>query len=412
MNIYIKNHGDIVGDWGNFVTLVGNDVKYIQDDDIDEYDFVEEYKGKGIINFVGIIYENGDLFVSFPKNFNVVDEKNDVRLLFEVLKKYQKIKNKNTILVESNNYEIQSSYPFQAFDNIYSYFKKYGLIVKTTKKINNNNVGKINWKTTIQKTNFYLIDDNINIYPFYYNSNNYIPNFLNECMIFCIDYTVNKFNFLINREATGMNYGNYNFLINKQETLRKLKEIRLNTFKDNERYLIDNLILFFTKFDAKGSFKLKHFYFHNVWEKMIEIYLNRYFIGMKGNILNFSEYPIDNNFFKKKVFYPNKSNSLHNIQPDYYYKTEKFQLIFDAKYKRRLSSIDYKQIMYHILLEEHNMPENLEYKTYSALILPNNVDWQSVHFEMSEIFSKKHDDLIVSQVYMDISKVMRAFLGT
>ncbi|HGH0895362.1 TPA: hypothetical protein ACJHIN_002020, partial [Staphylococcus pseudintermedius] len=126
--------------------------------------------------------------------------------------------------------------------------------------------------------------------------------------------------------------------------------------------------------------------------------------------LVFSIERLDKYSFNKRNFYPNSANKFHNIQPDYYYREKNYQLIFDAKYKKNLRNIDYKQLMYHVLLEEYDTFDIKNFKTYSALILPSKYDYQDIHFKMSKLFSKKHNDLIVSEVYLNIKKVMRSYL--
>ncbi|EIA5045350.1 hypothetical protein RNS23_03110 [Staphylococcus pseudintermedius] len=410
MKIYIKNHGDFIGEWIDKINLEKRDLKYLNDEELEEYDYRPQYVGKGIINFVGIIYEEGNLFVSFPKNFEVSDERKDIVLLYEVLKKFQKQNNKKSLLSDRNNYEIQSNYPFNAFENIYNYFKAHGLIIRHDNRTNKRNKGKLNWKATIQKSNLFISKNKVTLFPYYFDNKSYESDFLNECMIFCIDYTINEFKYLINREPTGLKIEDFDFFNMRKKVISKLKNIRMTTFKNNEIYLIDNLISFFSEFNYKASFKLQHYYFHNVWEKMVAFYLNAYYDTIRDNKLVFSIERLDKYSFNKRNFYPNSANKFHNIQPDYYYREKNYQLIFDAKYKKNLRNIDYKQLMYHVLLEEYDTFDIKNFKTYSALILPSKYDYQDIHFKMSKLFSKKHNDLIVSEVYLNIKKVMRSYL--
>lgn len=243
----------------------------------------------------------------------------------------------------------------------------------------------------------------------YYDKKRYTLDFINECMIFCIDFTINKFEKFMNAQPTGLSIGEHDFINNRYNIAEKLLEIRNVTFNDNLINLLDNLIIFFSEFENKSTFRLKHYNFHNVWEISVKKYLNEYFERIENDKIIFSKAkkPSNSRRFNKSSFRPNKVNLMHSINPDYYYFDSKYQIIFDAKYKRNIVNIDYKQLMYFIILEEYKA----HLKTYSALIMPSYSFYQKVHFKMEETFSQKNKNLIVYELYLSAKEVLENYLN-
>ncbi|MEB7657953.1 hypothetical protein NGB24_08770 [Mammaliicoccus vitulinus] len=403
MKVDYFHEGDII-DSSKF-NLEDRDFKVLGKNDSDEND--ENIAGYKVSNFVGLIFQNDNLIVSFPKNYKVTNFDKDSKLIFDLILNFQS-KNKYGFGYNELNNEITSTYPFKAFSEVYQYFQNNGPFISSITLTNHKPPGKINWRETIRKSNNFISNDNTILYPYYYDKKKHTLDFINECMIFCIDYTINKFEKFMHAQPTGLSIGEYDFIKNRYNVAEKLFEIRTITFNDNLINLLDNLVLFFTEFENKATFKLKHYNFHNVWEIAVKKYLNEYFERIENDKIVFSKTKKLSSVqrFNKHTFRPNKANLRHSINPDFYFSDNNNQIIFDAKYKSDIVNIDYKQLMYFIILEEYKA----HLKTYSALIMPSNSSYQKIHFKMEESFSHKNKNLVVYELYLNAKEILENYL--
>lgn len=373
---------------------------------------------KTIVNFVGFITDNKNrTYVSFPKHFSVNNLQNDARLIFNCIQAHRQ-RNPSLYFGKFGMKIYDSSYPFAFFYNIYDYFNKYGLYRKIETKIKSKSGGKINWKSTINKGRKFIINNNYIPFPIYYNNKQYLYNFVTKCMIYVIDYTIDTFPFLVNKKKTGEPFPNDNLFLkeeNKSIIIHNLRKINSITFKDHEKELINNLILFFLSLKKGGKFYLKHYNFSIIWENMVEKYLDRYFQGVdtnKNNRLIFSQDRNKKYKFKKITFHPNLANKKQSIQPDHYYEDEENRYIFDAKYYNQVLGINYKQVSYVFFLRDYvgNKSTSISKKTYSSLILPFEKRKTKIHFKMNPRFSKLFEDMIIGEEYLDIREVIETYL--
>lgn len=364
-------------------------------------------------NFVGfLINKNNDTYTVFPKKFKVENNKNDSTLLFQLISSHMQ-KRPDRYIGDTYGSKYETNYPFAAFFGVYNYYQKYGLYVECGECIKPNIGGKINWRETIRQTNYYLVKDNITMFPYYYNKKHYFSNFITECMIFSINYTIEKFNSFIDLPPIREEFPEYNFLEESENVEKILQNIKQQIFKDNILELVDNLIYFFQNIREGGCYYFKHYTFSSVWEDIVMNYLKMNFKEVKQNSLIFDEKNSNHIDFKKKKFSPNMANKNHSISPDYYYSKGKAQFIFDAKYKSNIDGIDYKQISYFLFLKEiaDNSVSNPNYtETYSALLLPSENSFSQIHFQMDPLFSKSNRDIIVIEEYLDTKKVIKNYL--
>jgi len=140
----------------------------------------------------------------------------------------------------------------------------YGLYVKDKIFIKPNTGGKVSWNDTISKGNKYSIGGDIVLYPLYYRKKFYFSSFITECMIFAIDYTIEKFRMFIDADPTGENIPEFDFVSQSEYVVNTLQLLRQETFRDNELNLIDNFILFFMNFNVGGNYYLKHYTFSSI----------------------------------------------------------------------------------------------------------------------------------------------------
>jgi len=382
---------------------------YIIDDytgeETDEYDFV--------LNFVGfLVNDNNDILSIFPKNYAVKNFYKDSAQLFSAISKHMQ-RSPDTYLGNEYGKKYKTNYPYAAFFGIYDYFVKYGLYFEDNNYILPNIGGKVNWKNTIRLSGKYITDGKLSFFPLYYNKKLYFSAFLTECMIFSIDYTLEKFGVFIDLEKTGRSIPEFDFLHEKEKVICYLYNLRQQTFKDSIIGLIDNLISFYTELNEGGSYYFKHYTFSSVWEHMVMNYLSETFKEVKDDKIIFDETSKKHIPFSKPSFRPNLANKEQYFSPDYYYCDGDTQLIFDAKYFSKIQGMNYKQIAYYLFLNEYRdkIDENPRYTTtYSALILPADHRSSKLHFKMNPLYNKSNENLVISEEYLDIRKVIEFYL--
>jgi LlaJI restriction endonuclease. len=367
-------------------------------------------------DFVGFVTnEKDDILFVYPKHLVINNAEEDAKLTLDCIMKSSK-RRADLYYGDDSTQLYKSNYPFAAFYAIYNYYLTHGLFREDREFIKKNGKGKINWKFTISKSNKYLINGDVVPFPFYNKQKYYFSNFITECMIFAIDYTYEKFGFIMDINPTGEESPDINFSEDKEYIINVLQQLKHQTFKDDEHWLINNLIEYFSKTTIGGNYFLKCHEFSVVWEDMARKYLCDFYKCMSPN----NEIIFDKNnssgiSFTKKTFYPNKSKPTQKIEPDYYAIDGNSQLIFDAKYFNEVSELDYKQVAYVFILKEYNdicVPPHKKFdKTYSALILPSNLRKTLSHFELQTNFTINNSDIFISEEYIDIRETMLNFIG-
>ena len=78
------------------------------------------------------------------------------------------------------------------------------------------------------------------------------------------------FSLFLNLPRVGGSSLQKNFLENKNAILRELYSLKGEIFKDINKKLLSDLILFFEQVPHGGTYYLKHYTFSSVWEKMVE----------------------------------------------------------------------------------------------------------------------------------------------
>jgi hypothetical protein len=371
----------------------------------DEYEYV--------LDFVGfLVNKKNNVFAVFPKNYRVIDVNKDSAQLFNVISKHIQ-KRPDMYLGSEYGHKLKSNYPFAAFFGIYDYFVKYGLYFEDKTYIKPNIGGKVNWKETIRLSSKYLSNGKLSFFPIYYEKKYYFAAFLTECMIYAIDYTIEKFGVFVGLEKTGKPFPTIDLLSEKEMVLENLNILRQHTFKDSLIGLIDHLINFFNELKQGGNFYLKHYSFSSIWEDMVKVYLKSNYSEIKNDKIVLDKNNAKYIEFNKVQFHPNLANRDHYFEPDYYYAENDSQLIFDAKYYTKAQGMDYKQIAYFLFLKEQR--ENINYKpkyskTYSALILPSDSRKSELHFKMDPLFNKSNHDLVISEEYINIREVMDFYI--
>lgn len=362
------------------------------------------------LNFVGFTTnKTGDIMTVFPKKYNWEDNTDiDRRKIFRAINKH--IQKRPSMYIGSEfEKNISTNFPFSAFFSIYEYFEKYGIHFEQQHRLKPDGTGKVNWKETIRLSQKFIVDGKLIMLPIYYNETKRIDTFLANCMIFAIDFTINKFNVFIEQDKTNRPFPEFNFLLHKELVIENLYSIRNKTYRDRTIKLIDDLIKFFSIAESSGNYFLKHYSFHSVWEDMVMEYLRSYYLKFENEklILSETEISVKKNF-TKPTFYPNLADTSKFFQPDYYLDDGVNQLILDAKYYDP-TNMDYKQISYYFFLnnKRENIDDNpLFDKTYSALVIPSSERSSKEHFRMDPLFNKENGGFVISEERLNINEVI------
>lgn len=367
-----------------------------------------------IFNFVGFVTNaNNDMLTVFPKHYSVVDNEIDSRIIFDCIAKHKQ-KRPDTYIGEDNDEKYESNFPFSAFFGIYEYFQIYGLYFEDETFIKPNTGGRISWKETISKSEKYIVGGNMVMFPLYYRKNYHFSNFITECMIFAIDYTISKFGVLIDAQETGQDFPEFDYLGEREYVVSILQQLRQQIFKDNVQTLIDNLIGFFSEVNIGGDYYFKHYTFSSIWEDMVTDYLCKYYKEVdSAHRVIFDKISPSGLIFKKQTFHTNSAQPSQYISPDHYCEDAGIQMIFDAKYYTRINGMNYKQISYMFMLREMKDPGTglSKYReTHSALILPSETRNTKIHFQLAPEFGTC-TDLVITEEYINIREVILEYLS-
>lgn len=410
--------------------ILGQDSEFI-DEEISKFKLSESDKRyskndkKYKLDFVGFCIENNKLLAVFPKHFydnvnkkelDIKSQENDIELLFNVICKYNR---ENKALVHADKYigsesDFVSDYPFDEFYSVYEYYQKYGIYKETENIIKPNTKGRISWKTTIQKSNIIFSNDNLSFLPLYSKNKSTKNVFIGECMSFVINYTIKNFNYFIKLPLVSNIGSNFNFLTNKDFTLRELYKYKNSIFRDKEKKLINDLISFFENYDKScysGDIHFKISYFDKIWERMVNKYLNDYFVNvdLENNRLIF-EKRRDRLNFKAKTFNDiDTSENKFSIIPDHFLQENENIYVFDSKYYEEVNGLNYKQFTYTLLLGNSQMGRNKN--IYSALLLPGKrKDRLHIHLNIPYQQMKPGCNFIIEQ-YLDVKTLMKNYLN-
>ncbi len=347
-------------------------------------DIVYLKDNKARTNFVGVVQNGPYILLSIPKHFKNINEFKS----YDNNKKSRYIKLIMDSIVQStkgyrntnydSNIEIASNIAINAYFNVYQYFVNYGMYHEENSEIKPNHGNKISWKDTFRKANKYITKQGIIYSPLFYKKKKDNETIVTESMIFVINYTYQLLGDYMNlsRNTNIARRGVNKSILGNSAVIHKLQTILSMTFKDIDRNLIRNIIIFLKKANSSKKMILEYkcYDYENVWEKAVHKYLNTCFdkVDEKGNLLFTSSHHL-NSKFKKDPFHYNEveKNNKWNIEPDHYYLDTKNKIIYllDSKYYTKIDELNHKQFVYHILLSNllNNLLSNkyLDSKEYS-----------------------------------------------
>ena len=412
--------------------VCGQDADFINDE-IKKFNLIDSDKrfskrdNKYKLDFVGFCIENNKMLAVFPKHY--FDETNineltrleiekNVELLFKVICKYNRENNSKLKATKYIGYENDfiSDYPFDDFYDVYEYYRKYGIYKEDETKLEISTKGKISWKDTIQKSNVLVSNKNLIFLPIYSKVKNSKNVFISECMTFVINHTIRTFNCFLKLPLITKKESKFNFLANREYTLRELYQYKNTIFKDNEKSLINSLINFFEKYDKQchsGNIHFKINYFDRIWERMVNKYLNDCFIKVdsENNKLLFESKKSKNvKKFRDKTFNDiDISENHYSIRPDHFLQENDNIYIFDSKYYEDMNELNYKQFTYTLLLGNSQLGKDKN--IYSALLLPG-IQKDKLHIKLNIPYCqmKPGCNFIIEQ-YLNVKLLMENYLN-
>ena len=354
--------------------LSGRDVQ-------DKYDR-ETGRTYPVAKFVGIVagLSGTDLLISLPKNYMNLED-------FRKLDYHEKIRHVRLIMANvcrkfdsqwytrfDRHEDTEGNFAMDAFYRIYDYYRRYYLYKVNKRTIKPGYYGKVAWKDTMNRASKVIDHGNLVLLPMYIKEKQQVENLITESMIFAINYTELLFGQFIdlpdNSKIAGRGI-DARFLNNTKEILNFLYQFRNTIYKDIDKELLNDIIVFLEKLNAGSRDKqhaVKDYSFSSVWEKAVEKYLNDYFVGMKDGKLEYSE---GKNAGKKRFGKQvnrgyNRARPEWSMQPDHYYKDGNTLYIFDSKYYNDVTDLNHKQFVYHVLYGRKVKV------TYDALIIPSS----------------------------------------
>lgn len=102
------------------------------------------------------------------------------------------------------------------------------------------------------------------------------------------------------------------------------------------------------------------------------------------------------------------------MEPDYYLLDDGLQCIFDAKYYSSVDDVDYKQLVYTMLLSHLINPKTGEeycLDTCSALILPSETRSSRLHFKIDSSQVNLQNGLEIYEERLPASEVLYYYVS-
>lgn len=366
--------------------------------------------GTTTINFVGVIVSRNHTLLSFPKHFDheklsLEEKKEYAKSIASLLVKGSSTTNPRQTDAKSNEF------PMDRYLAIVDYYKKYGIYNNKIRVENKANQGRLNWKKTIRKSQKIIQDNGIVFLPVISVKNKNNSVFLSDCMQFILSYTYEQYSDILNFLLPYKNFPSDNIFKNFKACVRKLKLIKNKYFKDTEKELIQAMISYFEWFSTRnGILAVTTTDFPLYWESMVHIFLNKTFSGIENNRIKLSKEPT-HRFYKQSENTETKENREHSQTQGFSIEFDHLSIsdredeivLFDSKYMKSISELNYKQAFYYYFLKE-KYPQAV---IHNGLIAPTHgAPYDRVHIDRTCI-----DGVTVEKGYSDGLKIVVHYLN-
>lgn len=315
-----------------------------------------------------------------------------------------------------------TNFPLVAYKNVCDYYSLHGLYLEMEQNYKYSYGGKINWKQTIEKSNKVISDKNLLYLPFIVENKNSKEVFLTDCMKYILSNGYSLFGRYFNIGIPFYMHEKNNIFNDFSRVIRELKIIKQEYFKDLERKLIDNMISYFEwkNMESDTGLLLTN-NFNLYWEKMINYFLNKNFDGIveDSKELNLYKLNLSNNIDKykfNKVFEKIETDEVYSkgytrrfkVEYDHISSLKDMIFIFDSKYYKDVKKLDYKQVVYHLILKEKK--DYRDKQIINGLILPTSGDYEyKVHLDLRDKLGSLNDILILEH-YFNLKEIIISYL--
>ena len=397
----------------NRIPICINDGELFDSEKLNDFqinNLLRSTNGTTTINFVGVIVSRNHTLLSFPKHFD------HEKLSLEEKKKYAKsiasLLVKGSSTTNSRKKDAKSNeFPMDRYLAIVDYYKKYGIYNKKIRVENKVNQGRPNWTKTIRKSQKIIQDSGIVFLPVISVKNKNNSVFLSDCMQFILSYTYEQYSDILNFLLPYKNFPSDNIFKNFKACVRKLKLIKNRYFKDTEKELIQAMISYFEWISTRnGILAVTTTDFPLYWESMVHIFLNKTFSGIENNKIKLSKEPT-HRFDKQSENTETKENREHSQTQGFSIEFDHFSIsdsedeiiLFDSKYMKSISELNYKQAFYYYFLKE-KYPQAI---IHNGLIAPTHgAPYDRVHIDRTWI-----DGVTVEKGYSDGLKIIVHYLN-
>ncbi len=346
-------------------------IKYVEKDD----------------DFVGLKILNGELNLNLPLGFRIVkDDEINRKVVYNLFKAISAFtvndKNANDVF---DTFSGKGGFSFQCYNWIIKNFVENDYYRLTEEQYNRSGSGKINWKKTITQVNPNICNGEIVYFDLvrkvFKQNNDHILTHIHK---YCV-YEANK--------KIGWLYGDLSIekpmlKFNRTLFIDSLKKELNQTFDDNKKLLIKNMIDMITGLDSSKT-NQKYFeygtkQFGNVWGKMLD--------NMFGNLNVKDFYPrtywnltsgtILESFTSEQDTVMKQNDSIYIIDSKYY----KYGLSGNVNHLPSTASI-HKQIIYgdYIYSNKDVIKTNFE-NVLNVAVLPYNKDKNKLGLEKELVY--------------------------
>ena len=209
-------------------------------------------------------------------------------------------------------------------------------------------------------------------------------------MQFILSNTFTQYSDILNFVLPYKNFPSDNIFKNYKACVRKLKLIKNSYFKDTEKELIQSMIKYFEWMSTRnGIMAITTTDFPSYWESMIHVLLNKTFSGISDDKLILKNEPTYK-FVKRTENTESEENRIYSntqrfsIEFDHLSISENKDeiILFDSKYMKSISELNYKQAFYYYFLKEMYPQSTI----HNGLIAPTHgAPYNKVHIDRTWI---------------------------
>ncbi len=317
--------------------------------------------------FVGIKCENGQIKVSFPMGFSLIDNpkiiRKDIRNLIRILSRERK--NESEQGNKKRQYDIKS-FPIQAYISIITDFFDRGYYIEREITYKTSLNGKIDWNKTVKRQKTYVQDNEFYYLEFTTKKNRIKENeLITQIHEYCVYESFMKLGFLFGTNIPVQP----RIRFQKNLFITVVKEKLANTFNDRNKQLFLDMLALIENLDTpEEDFWYGTYRFQYVWESLID---EMFGIEDKEKYFPCTYWNVDGGTYGN-----------HQLEPDTIMIVGDSIYILDAKYYKYgvtknvydlpgTSSIE-KQITYGEFIEKNREIDGLgkDVPIYNAFLMP------------------------------------------